>query len=212
MGKKVGEIVRLIFESVLKIIYPENIGCIVCGDSESDGLCSKCFHKIALCKEDELCIGYYGGVLKELILKFKYYKDFEAGEILIDLVENKLDLIDKDFYITYIPISKKSFAERGFNQCEYIASELAFRNGMKSIDTIKRVKEIKEQKTLTKDERKINVKGSFDVIDKNKVADRKFLLVDDVITTGATLSEAVRVLEKNGAKEIKILTLAKSHI
>ena len=212
MGKKIIEIIKLIFKGILEIIYPQNIGCIVCGDLEGDRLCSSCLNKISKCKEDELCIGYYGSVLKELILKLKYKKDFEAGEILIDLIDDKLKSVNDEYYFTYIPISKKSFSERGFNQCEYIANELAFRKGTKSINTIKRAKEIKEQKTLNKDERKTNVIGAFDVINPNEIKDRRFILIDDVVTTGATLSEGVRVLKKYGAKEIKILTLAKSHI
>ena len=57
-----------------------------------------------------------------------------------------------------------------------------------------------------------HLKDAFEIIDEKKVKGKKFILLDDVITTGATLKEGVKVLKKHGAIEIKILTLAKSYI
>ena len=72
--------------------------------------------------------------------------------------------------------------------------------------------ETKVQKTLKREERIENLKDAFEIIDEKKVKGKKFILLDDVITTGATLKEGVKVLKKHGAIEIKILTLAKSYI
>lgn len=212
MGFKVNVFIRCIYKGLLEIIYPKSPNCIICREIEEEGLCSKCKNSIAFCRDDELCIGYYKGVLKELILRFKYHKDFQAGEILVELIEPKLKNISKDFYLTFIPAGKNSLKERGFNQCEYIAKELAFRNDLKVVDTLIKCKDTKIQKTLKRAERLKNMKGAFSAKDAKLIKGRKFILIDDVITTGATLQEGVRVLKENGAKEIKLLTLSKSHI
>ena len=213
MGEKIKIIIELIKRGILEIIYPKDSKCIICQKGDTEGLCFECMRNIKCCSDDkELCIGYYKGTLRELILKLKCKKDFIAGEILVDLIQNKLENIDMDYYLTYIPVSKKSLKERGFNQCEYIARELAFRNNLKVVNTLKKVKEVKIQKTLSREERFNNLKGSFKAINKNIVEGRKFILIDDVVTTGATLAEGVRALKAEGALEIKILTLAKSHI
>lgn len=212
MGKKINEIVGLILRGILAVLYPTDSNCIICKEEEVDGLCRECRGKITRCKDDELCIGYYKGALKELILKFKYHKDFQAGEILVKLIEEKLHCIEKDYYLTYIPISDVSLKIRGFNQCKYIANEIGFRNNFVVIDTLEKVRETKIQKTLRKEERLKNLLGAFRIKDEKKVRGRKFILIDDVITTGATLSEGMKVLKECGASEIKILTLGKSNI
>ena len=102
--------------------------------------------------------------------------------------------------------------KRGFNQCEYIAKELSKVHGLKCINTLKKTKETKPQKQLTKKERLENIKNSFEVIDKEIIKNKRFILIDDVLTTGATIEEGIRVLKENGAKEIKLLTIAKSRL
>lgn len=212
MGKEINKFIGHIIRGVLEILYPKESKCIICNEVEVEGLCYKCKSKITFCIEEELCIGYYKGPLKELILAFKYKKDFSAGEVLVSLIEKKIKKIEKDYYLTYIPISKESLKKRGFNQCEYLAKELGFRNNLRVMDTLEKVKETEIQKTLSKEERRINLQGAFKVMTVNRVAGNKFILIDDVITTGATIEEAIRELKENGAKEIKILTLGKSRI
>ena len=211
MGEEVKIILKALFKGVLEILYPKEGKCIICGD-EADGICIKCRSKIVLCSKGEGCVGFYKGVLKELILKFKYEKNFSAGDILVMLLEEKLSLYDEDCYLTYIPSSKKALKERGFNQCEYIANEIGYRNNYKVINTLKKVKGTKVQKTLSREERIENLKGAFEVIEERKVEGKKFIIIDDVITTGATLKEAEEVLKRHGALQINTLTIAKTYI
>lgn len=213
MGEKIKKLIKIIYRSVLKIIYPNNDRCIICDDMTYEGICYKCRNKIVVChNKNELCIGYYSGVLRELILRFKYNKDFNSAEVLIELINEKVKEVDKDFILTYIPIGEKSMRTRGFNQCEYIAKEIGFINNLKVQETLKKVKETEIQKTLKKEERLKNIVGAFGIIDSDSIKNKKFILIDDVITTGATIEEGRKVLKEAGAKEIKILTLAKSHI
>lgn len=194
------------------MIYPKSNLCIIC-KKEGEGICAGCKSSIKFCNDDELILGYYTGVIKELILKFKFNKDFNAGDELVKILEEEvIEKINKEFVLTYIPIGKESLDVRGFNQCEYIVKELAYRNDFKVLNTLKKIKENKVQKYLSKEERIINVKGIYEIINENEVKGKSFILFDDVITTGATIEEGKKTLLKAGAKEIKILTLAKSHI
>ena len=213
MGKRIIKVLSIIKRSLLEIIYPRDSKCIVCGEEDTYGLCHKCKSSIIYCDNGELCLGYYKGVLKELILKFKFKGRFDAGEELIKLVEERLvNFIEKDYIITYIPIGKESLKMRGFNQCEYLAKELGLRNNFTILNTLKRVKDSKIQKTLKREERLKNIKGVFEIINKEEVKGKKFIILDDVITTGATLHEAERVLKEAGVVQIKLLTMAKSYV
>lgn len=210
MGQKIKDILDYVIEGILEVIYPMDLRCIICKE-ESEGICKKCLKDITFCGKEELCIGYYKGVLKQLILKLKYKKDFVAGEILINLIKDKLVECD-NYYLTYIPMTKNKIRQRGFNQCEYIARRLSKIANLKSENTLIKVKETKNQKTLIKEERIKNLIGAFKVREGINVENKNYIIIDDVITTSATVNEAKRVLKNNGANKIKILTLAKSHI
>ena len=198
MGEQLFRVIKILWKSILTVLYPPKSKCLVCGYENTENLCYKCLKSITFCGEDELCVGYK--------------KDFQAGEILASFLEEKIKKYKDEYYLTYIPIDKKRLKERGFNQCEYIAKELSINIGIKTINTLKKIRETKVQKTLKREERIENLKDAFEIIDEKKVKGKKFILLDDVITTGATLKEGVKVLKKHGAIEIKILTLAKSYI
>lgn len=213
MGTKWRNITELIKRSIKEIIFPRDNKCLVCRKEEVEGICEKCKNKITYSfDEEEMSIGYYCGPLKKLILELKCKKNFEAGDVLVDLVKDRIKNFRDEYAITYIPISKESLKTRGFNQCEYIAKELGYILNMEVVNTLVRVKSSKTQKTLRREERLENLKGAFAVIDRSLVENRKLILLDDVITTGATIQEAKKVLEECNVKKIKILTLAKSHI
>lgn len=210
---KLIRLIKEILRDIIKILYPSNNRCLFCNKEDIEGLCKKCCSDITACNNgNELCIGYYRGVLKKLIIDLKYKSNFEAGDMLVELIENKFDKINKDYYLTFIPISKKALKVRGFNQCEYIAKELGFRKNFKVINTLKKVKETKIQKELTKEQRKVNMYKAFDIIDKTIIKNKKIILIDDVMTTGSTIKEGIRVLRENGAIDVKVAVLAKVQI
>ena len=75
-----------------------------------------------------------------------------------------------------------------------------------------KIKHTKEQKTLSKDERRINVEGAFKIKDNRDIFNKVVILIDDVMTTGSTINECKKILKNNGAKRIIVLTIAKSDI
>lgn len=214
MGKRITKILISLKDELLDIIYPPKNSCIIC-QSEFVGICPLCKSKIKRVKEFNgvLSYGYYNGVLKKLILEFKYNKNFVAGSILVDflcdmIIENQID-ID---YVVYIPSSKKAMKNRGFNQCEYLAKEINKKLDISICNDVIKNKNIKEQKLLSKEERCKNIKGAFKLKTDKNIKNKKLLLIDDVMTTGATLYECEKLLKENGALSIKMLTVAKSYI
>jgi competence protein ComFC len=218
MGKTFKRTIKKLWEALIEVIYPRENYCIICGEDDCFGICSNCKKSINLIgeeyQEEIISCGYYGGVLKELILKFKYKSDFTAGDILAEFMEEYISHIFnyKEYTIAYIPLSKKSHKARGFNQCEYIAKKIAGNLEIEVVELLIKVKETKEQKKLKKDERFENIRGAFSLKKGINVKNKKIILIDDVTTTGATLKEAGELLKKFDIGDIKLLTLAKSHI
>ena len=215
MGNEIIKIIKIALEALLDIIYPYDNKCIICGVEGFLGICSKCKSEIKRVHQQEeiMAYGYYGGVLKKLILNLKYHKSFIAGKVLADLlcqiiIEKKLS-ID---CICYVPISKDSLKKRGFNQCSVLAKNISSILDIPVIDCLVKVKETKEQKLLGKEERMKNILDAFEIKNKEKLFKKNILLIDDVYTTGATINECKKNIEKCNINKIYLLTIAKSNI
>ena len=209
------KIILKIYNEVLGVIYPPEEKCIICREEGFIGLCPHCKSSInrATVEKDNLSYGFYGGVIKTLILKFKYESNFTAGYLLsnflIEMIEE--EKINADV-ICYVPMTKKAEKKRGFNQCKLMARNIGYHTNIPVSNCIKKIKNTKEQKTLTKEERIINLKGAFKISSINEIKNKNIILIDDVMTTGATINECKYILKKSGVKQITVLTIAKSNI
>jgi ComF family protein len=153
---------------------------------------------------------YQNKLVKKMITQFKYEPFVkELKESLAYLIITHLELCDKkesdfsEFYLIPVPLEIKRLKWRGFNQSEEIGKELA--KSLKTplvSDVLCKIKETLPQMELSVEKRKENIKGAFLVKNKEKIAGRKILLVDDVYTTGSTMNECARALKESGAKEI----------
>lgn len=214
--KEITQKIRSVFDEILNIVYPPLDRCINCNQPGYEGLCPICkasIKKLNLKEQNKISYGIYGGILKKLILDFKYKKNFTAGYLLADLL---MELIEENYIkadvICYIPMSKKSIKKRGFNQCKVIANNISKKIDIPVKNYLIKCKDNGEQKKLSKDERIINVKGVFKVKKNCDLLNKNIILLDDVITTGATVDECEKILKKSGANKITILTIAKSNI
>lgn len=110
-----------------------------------------------------------------------------------------------------VPLHPARLRERGFNQSLLLARHVASRLEV-DLDylSLRRIRSTRPQTRLTSDERKKNVRRAFGVIEKNALKGRTVLLIDDVATTGSTLSECSRALKKAGVKEVYCLVLART--
>ncbi len=112
--------------------------------------------------------------------------------------------------ICSVPIHRKRKNDRGYNQSELIAKEVA--KNIKEIKYVKLLKKIvnnKRQSMLKREERKQNVKNVYEIQNKQIIEDKKIILFDDIYTTGNTVDECSKILKENKAKEILVLTLAR---
>lgn len=109
-----------------------------------------------------------------------------------------------------VPISQKRRKERGYNQSELIAKEIARNVGIDCNTTcLFKVKNIVEQSKLNKEERQKNIQGVYKLHNQKKITDKKILLIDDIYTTGSTVNECAKTLQQAKPKKIGVFTLAK---
>ena len=155
----------------------------------------------------------YEGVTRELIREFKYRDKDHLGltlsRLMIDFIrEYEIPIASVD-WIVPVPLHKARLREREFNQAEILSGHIAREFGRGVLgDSLIRHRYTKTQTELENDARFANVKNSFSVRRGEEVAGKNILLVDDVLTTGATSSEAAAALKDAGARIVFALTLA----
>ena len=152
------------------------------------------------------------GTLQNITYSFKYNKRFRIGILLGNkLAESLVDKINswQIDLITPVPLHHLKKAERGFNQSDFIvkglsdSSKIAYSNKV-----IKRIRFTDSQTKLDLEERGENVADAFKVTRKKRIANKNILIVDDVITTGATINECAKVLMESGAAKIYACSVA----
>ncbi len=164
---------------------------------------------------------YSDKLVKQAIWEMKFHKNGKAVEIFANLMYDRLieELSDASVFsnltkplLVPIPISKKTRNDRGYNQCELLCEGLIKLDGGNSFelntDILTKVKDIDDQVGKSKKERLKNIQGCFGVNNIQILNGRNVLLIDDIVTTGATMNEAKRVLKNAGAKNILCVTLA----
>jgi len=211
---------------LLDLILPKF--CFGC-KKEGTYLCQDCLAVIEIFKEhkkfyhkilDDLFVAadYNHPILKKLIFSFKY-EPFakELGKDLANLIKIHFLLLDKkfdfsDFLFLPIPLSKRRLKWRGFNHAKEIAKELSEFFGAKVLeDVLIKIKETRPQVSLLEKERKENLKGVFKLKNPELIFGKKIVLVDDIFTTGTTLSETGKVLKEAKAKKVigTVIAIAK---
>lgn len=212
-------------KSSLNLIYPPICG--ICGKLNSNFLCNKCQKKLesqAKFKieknsntnyyfEEHLYIFEYQGMIRKVILNYKFNdKSYLYKTIVNFLLKNEKFFQILQFYDTIIPvpISKKRRKERGYNQSELIAKEIA-KNIQKEYNKqcLFKTKNITEQSKLNREERQKNIQGVYKLYNPQKIQNKKILLIDDIYTTGSTVNECSKILIQAQPKKIGVLTLAK---
>lgn len=216
-----------------KIVAESNSICAPCYDDSgmvTSSFCSRCgnpqefdFGKNVICGE---CISNepefdqarfvfkYNELTARIVTRLKYGDKTQSVKKIAEFMSSRISGFDnKPDIITSIPISKKKLLHRKFNQSAYIANHISRKVNIEIDNQIlKRVKDVPPQASLKRAERLKNVKGVF-AIDPKKadmVKGRTVLLIDDVITTGATITEATKVLKKAGAEKVYVLSFAKT--
>ncbi len=204
---------REVFENerICRFCYrdlPLNNGkvCPFCGRRvREEGVCLECKAKpLGVKKARSACL--HEGEAARLVVRFKRGEKY-LYRALCDLMEPvvKAEFEDADAYLG-VPMSEKSLKKRGYNQAELLAEELARRLGKEWIRPVEKRKETGVQKLLGRSDREKNLESVFHVSDRKGVKGRRILIVDDTLTTGATVSVLADALKRAGAAEVYAVT------
>lgn len=153
--------------------------------------------------------GLYEGSLRSLIHLYKYSGMKPLSRQLAGYLEHIVP--DEQVFdaIVPVPLHWRKRWERGFNQSELLARHLSESRGIPVLDALRRKRSTATQAALASAGRRRNVAGAFEVKLAAKLAGKKLLLIDDVMTTGATASACASVLKRGGATSVSLLTLAR---
>ncbi|MCK5707578.1 MAG: ComF family protein [Candidatus Aureabacteria bacterium] len=181
--------------------YPEGLKCLQCRENKifiDRSISALCFNE----------------KLKKAIYAFKYHGKDHYGYFLSSFMSSKIRKEKRrkwleNVLIVPVPLSREKLKDRGYNQSEILSSHISKKLFLsKPISVIERHFSSKSQTALKRNERQKNIKGAFFVNKKIDIKKASILLVDDVLTTGATMNECARILKQNGAREVIGLTLA----
>lgn len=157
-----------------------------------------------------LSAGVYEGALKEMIHYMKFNNKKSAAKVAAGFILERVDLrifAGADMIVP-APLSRKSAADRGYNQTYEVAKFLSEKTGVPMFQKVRKIKETLPQNKLDRKERLKNLKGAFETTDD--VAGKVIIVVDDVFTTGATINEIARTLKAMLAKEVRGLVISRS--
>lgn len=171
--------------------------------------------RCALCRrglsgyDAAVSFGEYDGTLRKLVHLFKYGRVYPLAAKLGALMSGAAPRDARFDVVVPMPLHWRRRWHRGFNQSELLAQVVAARLGVPVLRAVRRRKPTPPQAGLTSAERRVNVSGAFQVKKRRDVEGRHVLLIDDVLTTGATAGACAAALKRAGAARVTVLTLAR---
>lgn len=208
----------LVVSAFVDFIWPPK--CLICSsglENHAEFICDECEKGIILFPprkgREVFVVGNYENSMREAIHKFKYNGRIALRKyfsvLINDYIEknNVLENIDVIIPVPLFPAKKR---ERGFNQSEILAEQIGKKWGLPVLSkSLCRIKWTEPQSELNHIQRKKNIKGAFKLKNRNSVEGKSILLVDDIVTTGATVNECSKVLRRDGkVKNVFVLSLA----
>lgn len=212
---------KRLYHFAVNLLFPPK--CVLCGKllaKEETDLCKKCRTEAPLfpnCKrklqflDSFTSVWYYEGNVRRSLLQFKFYgrRQYASsyGRLLAMAIQQAhpegVDLI------TWIPVSDLRRFRRGYDQVALIAEAIGKEVGMSPVPTLRKIRHNQPQSHIQGAEmRRANVLGVYRGICPEMVRNQRVLLVDDILTTGATASEAAKTLKIMGAKEVHCAAVA----
>ena len=211
----------ILFRWLSQWLYPPK--CVLCGcllEGEETDLCHHCRIHAPECPITNsrypylnkwVALWYYEDVVRRSLLHYKFYGKRSYASVYARLLGMKLmreNMLDVDV-LTYVPISAKRRRKRGFDQVGLLAEKLGQEIGMTPMPLLKKTRDNPAQSGISgQAERRANVLGVYEVLQPEQIADKRVLLLDDIVTTGATAAECARVLLTAGAKEVHFAVIA----
>jgi ComF family protein len=154
--------------------------------------------------------GSYEAALREMVHLLKYGGVRTLASPMGAFLTGALPRNQRFDLIVPMPMHWMRRWQRGFNQAELLAAEVSKRTGIRLASPVRRVRSTSPQAGLSRARRRENMSGAFAVARRADVNGKRILLVDDVLTTGATASACAGVLKRAGAKYVAVLALARA--
>lgn len=208
-------------ERLLDLFFPRK--CVFCRRLTQNGalVCPRCMDKLpytgAAARQEfphlKACWSplYYSDTVRDSLLRFKFggLKAYAAayGDFLAKCIDENGISCDS---ISWTPVSRARLRRRGYDQARLLAEHVSAKTGIPCEPLLRKRRNNPAQSSMENAEkRRENVKGVYELIPGAKPQGKRLLLVDDIVTSGATLSECAHVLRAAGAKEVSALTLAR---
>ena len=210
-----------LYFALIQLLFPDK--CILCGkllDKAEQDLCHECRlnspeypgSKETLQFLDSFtAVWYYEGNVRRSLLRYKFYNARSFAHGYGRLLAMKLLRENPDGFdcITWVPVSFLRKLTRGYDQVELLAKAVGRELGQEPVSLLKKVRHNRPQSGISAgEERRANVLGAYRMVDPASVSGKRILLLDDILTTGATAGECARVLLTAGAKEVHCAAVA----
>lgn len=214
---------KKLFLFISRFLFPPK--CVLCRkvlkENETD-LCRECrAHTPEFSKQTKklpylagwTALWYYEGDVRRSILRFKFYNARSYAETYGRLLAMKLLQEETEFdLLTWAPISRMRKWRRGYDQVELIARAVGKELGIAPVATLKKRRNNPPQSGIRDAaRRRANVFGVYQVLDPQQISGKRILLLDDIMTTGATAGECARMLLTDGAKEVYCAAVASAY-
>lgn len=208
-------------DHLVNLLFPPK--CVLCqrllGKEETD-LCSHCRTHAPVFSKEKFklsfvagwtAVWYYKDNVRLSLLRYKFsrrrsYVGCYSRQLAMKLQTANFDTFD---LLTWVPISSLRRWKRGFDQVELLAKATAGQLGVQAVPLLKKVRHTPPQSGIeSAAERRANILGAYEVTNPEAVQGKRILLLDDIITTGATVSECARMLMLCGAQQVRCAALA----
>ena len=210
-----------LYHMLMQLLFPDK--CILCGkllEAGEQDLCRECrtdspeygTRKETLQFLDSFtAVWYYEGNVRRSLLRYKFYnaRSFANGYGRM-MAMKLLQLYPEGFdCITWVPVSRLRKLTRGYDQVELLAKAVGRELDMHPVPLLKKVRHNRPQSGISGvAERRANVLGAYRELNRDAITGKRILLLDDILTTGATAGDCARVLLTNGAKEVHCAAVA----
>lgn len=207
---------------MIDFLFLDKNTCYFCKNEEISKhfLCESCLNKLDYV-DNKFLIGdyvahsiyFYNKYMANIISDYKFnrntslYKVF--GSMVKDYLEKSSLKIEEFDYLLPAPSSQKTLNKRGFDHIRLICDYFTKEYQISYLDSFVKTKDTKSQHTLNLEDRLVNLRGSFTCTEN--LEDKSVLIFDDIITSGNTAKEMIKVLENKGCQDIQILSLSSSH-
>ena len=205
----------MIREAFLNLLFPPK--CVLCGkllEKDETDLCRSCRVDSPECRKNNLkfsfldswaAVWYYEEYIRKSLLRYKFGRARHYAPVYGRMLAMKLlnEYPEGFDILTWVPVSRLRKFTRGYDQVELLAEAVGKELGMLPVRSLRKIRNNRPQSGISGlAKRRANVLGVYRAIDPETVRGKRILLLDDIITTGATAGECARVLLTAGAKEV----------